>query len=149
MTHRHLAVAAIALVLLVVGAFAAIAALTGDPDAPSRPAAELAPSPRPAAPAPVSPARAPAVGAAAGKPVVGELEPSSGPAAGGGQVVIHGSNLGGVAQVLFGSTAARIAAREEGRLTVDVPSGSPGAATLVLTNSDGSYAVAPAAYTYR
>ena len=160
MTPRRLAAAAIALALVIGGVIFAVFTLTGDAPAPDRGAA-AAPEraaapvavPIPAAPGegppPVVTARTPPAPTTGAKPVVRAVTPRSGPAAGGGQAVIHGSNLGGVAQVMFGTTPARIAARADDALTVDVPSGAPGVATLVLTNADGSYGVAPSAYTYR
>lgn len=162
MTPRRLAAAAVALAVVIGGVIAAIAVLTSDPSEPERPAAPApagpaAPAAAPAAPSAPAPAdtsmalaaRTPPPASSGGKPLIQGVTPRSGPAAGGGQAVIRGSNLAGVAQVMFGTTPARIAARADDALTVDVPSGAPGVATLVLTNADGSYGVAPAAYTYR
>jgi hypothetical protein len=160
MTPRRLAAAAVALAVVIGGVVAAVAALTSEPAepdraaaaAPARPADPVA-APLPAAPDQGAPAmiaaRTPPPAPTGRKPVIRAVTPKSGPVVGGGQAVIQGSNLGGVAQVMFGTTPARIASRGDDALTVDVPAGTPGAATLVLTNADGNYAVAPSAYTYR
>jgi len=51
-------------------------------------------------------------------------------------------------QVLFGNVAARVTSQSSNAVTVLVPEGNPGPVSVVVTNRDGTYAVAGAAYSY-
>jgi hypothetical protein len=79
-------------------------------------------------------------------PVIVDVWPAQGPASGGQEVVIRGENLRAV-QVLFGVAPARILAATAESLTVrSPPVGAAGPAPIVVTNGDGSYAIAPFTY---
>jgi hypothetical protein len=83
------------------------------------------------------------------KPEIANVSPASGPAEGGGEVVITGSGFANV-QVMWGGDVARVTSQSSNAITVVVPAGTAGAVTtLVVTNRDGTYGVRPAAYTYR
>jgi IPT/TIG domain-containing protein len=83
------------------------------------------------------------------KPDIANVSPASGPAEGGGEVVITGSGFANV-QVMWGGDVARVTSQSSNAITVVVPAGTAGAVTtLVVTNRDGTYGVRPAAYTYR
>ena len=85
------------------------------------------------------------------------LSPSSGPAAGGSQVVISGSGFGSATPVVrFGGVAATVLASDPGGISVTVrtPSGTPGPTAVTVTsagpNGAGtSPAVASSTFTYR
>ena len=98
----------------------------------------------------------PLTGASAGCPAVTGLSPSSGPAAGGSQVVISGSGFGSATPVVrFGGVAATVLASDPGGISVTVrtPSGTPGPTAVTVTsagpNGAGtSPAVASSTFTY-
>jgi hypothetical protein len=81
-------------------------------------------------------------------PAIDQVAPRSAPASGGAQVVLRGRNLRPVS-VMFGTQAARITRASEEAVTVEVPRGQAGPATIALTNDDGSYAMAGVPFTYR
>jgi hypothetical protein len=83
------------------------------------------------------------------KPQLAQVSPPSGPAAGGNEVLITGSGFAN-AQVMFGHEPAQVTSQSSNAITVIAPEGAAGApGTIVVTNRDGSYAVAGAAYAYR
>jgi hypothetical protein len=83
------------------------------------------------------------------KPQLANVSPSSGPATGGNEVVITGSGFAG-AQVMFGHQVAQVTSQSSNAISVVVPEGTPNVpATVVITNRDGTYAVAGAVYAYR
>jgi hypothetical protein len=82
------------------------------------------------------------------KPQLAQVSPRSGPAEGGNEVLITGSGFAN-AQVMFGGHVARVTSQSSNAITVIAPEGLAGApVTVVVTNRDGSYAVAGAAYTH-
>jgi rubrerythrin len=88
-------------------------------------------------------------GSAAAAPAIAGVSPSSGGAAGGEEVLITGSGFANV-QVLFGDEVARVTSQSSNAITVIAPPGAAGAThTVVVTNRDGSYAVARGGYAYR
>jgi rubrerythrin len=82
------------------------------------------------------------------RPQLANVSPASGAPAGGGEVLITGSGFSNV-QVMFGSTVARVLNQSSNAVTVVAPEGAEGPCTVVVTNRDGTYAVAASAYTYR
>ena len=80
-------------------------------------------------------------------PIIEEVEPRVGPASGGARVTIRGRNLR-ASQVMFGLAPARIIRAGPNAVTVEAPPASAGPVLIAVTNEDGSYAVAPAAFTY-
>ncbi len=97
----------------------------------------------PAAPASAVSRSAPARGGV--RPEVARLSPSSGGS--GTQIVIEGANFARP-QVLFGSSPAQVVNATGSAVTVVVPDGK-GTVSVVVTNPDGTYAVAGNAYTCR
>lgn len=84
-------------------------------------------------------------------PVVHAVSPASGPEAGGNLVTISGLNFGARPQVLFGSQVALPAAAPAATatsITVIAPKENAGLISVVVTNQDGQYVVAPLAYRY-
>jgi hypothetical protein len=83
------------------------------------------------------------------KPIIEDVWPDKAPASGGERVVIRGKNLQ-AAQVVFGLVPARIidinAAQDT--LTVVVPASAAGRVAIVVTNSDGNYALAGSIFQY-
>ena len=80
-------------------------------------------------------------------PIIEEVEPRVGPASGGARVTIRGRNLR-ASQVMFGLAPARIIRAGPNAVTVEAPPASAGPVFIAVTNDDGSYAVAPAPFTY-
>lgn len=75
------------------------------------------------------------------------VSPSSGE--GGSFVTIAGSNFRAGAQVFFGGLAASgVQVVNSGTILATTPSNSPGAANIVVFNSDGTWGVRPQAFTY-
>ena len=78
-------------------------------------------------------------------PAVTTLSPSSGPAAGGSanNVTVTGVNFDGVAQVLFGSTAASFSVKSPTQMIVTPPSGNAGdKVDIILISFNGQHSVA-------
>lgn len=70
---------------------------------------------------------------------VASIVPSTGPAAGGTVVTITGTNLDGVADVKFGSTAGtNLKILTSGRLQVTTPAGTAGAVSVVVGDEAGA-----------
>lgn len=89
----------------------------------------------------------PGPGVAAGPvPVIGDVSPRS--AAGGILVRIRGQHFR-AAQVMFGGQPAQIVSDSEVELAVLAPEGGEGTVPIAVTNGDGTYTVAPDAFTYR
>lgn len=80
-------------------------------------------------------------------PVVEVMTPASAPAAGGVEVVLRGRNLR-VAQVMFGTAAARITHASPGEVRVVAPQVAPGAVRVALTNDDGHFALVGEPFTF-
>ncbi|MGA8726755.1 MAG: IPT/TIG domain-containing protein [Acidimicrobiales bacterium] len=79
-------------------------------------------------------------------PTVTNVNPPSGPTAGGNSVTITGANLETASSVTFGSGTASISADMSGSITVTVPAGtSAGPVTVTVTTPSGS---ASGSYTY-
>ncbi|MFJ7226525.1 Ig-like domain repeat protein, partial [Streptomyces sp. NPDC098090] len=73
--------------------------------------------------------------------------PSSGPSAGGGNVLLVGSNLNGVTGVTFGGTPATILSQSFGTyITVVAPAHAPGSVNVVVNTTSGPSN--PVTYTY-
>jgi serine/threonine protein kinase len=70
-------------------------------------------------------------------PVVIEISPSSGPAAGGTSVTITGTNLSSATGVSFGGTGGRITADSSTQITATSPSGS-GTVDITVTTAGGT-----------
>jgi hypothetical protein len=84
----------------------------------------------------------------AARPVIRTVSPHAGVDAGGNEVTIKGENLE-VAQVLFDSSVARVVSQAPDAVTVVAPPREDMArVSIVVTNRDGSYAVASGAYRY-
>lgn len=67
------------------------------------------------------------------------IAPATGPAAGGTDVVIIGTNLGGVLGVTFGGVAATmVRATSETRVTCKAPAHAAGAVNVVVTDDSGA-----------
>ncbi|MEV0487364.1 IPT/TIG domain-containing protein [Streptomyces sp. NPDC050508] len=67
------------------------------------------------------------------------ISPATGPAAGGTVVTITGTNLDGVADVKFGSTAGtNLKILSAGRLQVTTPAGAAGAVSVVVGDEAGA-----------
>jgi IPT/TIG domain len=92
-------------------------------------------------------ARTPASGTTM-KPAISGVSPASGPAKGGNEVLITGSDFAS-AQVLFGGQLAQVTSQSSNAVTVVVPEGESGPVAVVVTNREGTYSVAGSAYTYR
>ncbi|WP_030372333.1 IPT/TIG domain-containing protein [Streptomyces rimosus] len=70
---------------------------------------------------------------------IASVSPATGPAAGGTVVTITGTNLDGVADVKFGSTAAtNLKVLSAGRLQVTTPAGTAGAVAVVVGDEAGA-----------
>lgn len=70
---------------------------------------------------------------------IASISPATGPAAGGTVVTITGTNLDGVADVKFGSTAGtNLKVLSAGRLQVTTPAGAAGAVSVVVGDDAGS-----------
>jgi hypothetical protein len=82
------------------------------------------------------------------KPTISGVSPASGPAKGGNEVLITGSDFAS-AQVLFGGQMAQVTSQSSNAVTVVVPEGESGPVAVVVTNREGTYSVAGSAYTYR
>jgi IPT/TIG domain len=80
--------------------------------------------------------------------VIANVSPQSGPASGGNEILITGSGFANV-QVLIGGDVAQVTSQSSNAVTVIAPDGNTGVVTVVVTNREGTYAVAPAAYAYR
>ncbi|MFL5272062.1 MAG: IPT/TIG domain-containing protein [Anaeromyxobacteraceae bacterium] len=83
------------------------------------------------------------------KPQLANVSPPAGALEGGGEVLITGSGFTNV-QVMFGRDPARVTSQSSNAITVLVPAGErAGPVSIVVTNRDGSYAVAAGAYAYQ
>ena len=83
-----------------------------------------------------------------GPPTVTDVTPSSGPAAGGTNVTVSGTNFTGATGVTFGGTAAtNVSVASEVTLTCDTPAHAAGAVSVVVTTPSGSNE-ANTAFTY-
>jgi hypothetical protein len=81
------------------------------------------------------------------KPSIARVSPEA--AEGGQEILITGSGFANV-QVLFGSEPARITSQSSNAVTVIAPEGVAGRpVSVVVTNRDGTYAVAGHAFSYR
>jgi hypothetical protein len=127
-----------------------LAACSGTGPAGPTPAPVVTPDPTP--PAAPTPTPSPPPGpVASGAPVIAGVAPAAGPESGGNLVTITGTGFGVRPQVLFGSLVARVAtvpAPTDTSVTVIAPKENPGLVSLVVTNQDGLFAVAPLAYRY-
>jgi len=86
-------------------------------------------------------------------PVITSINPTQGPVAGGNSVTITGTALDTATAVTFNGAAAAITARTATTLTVTVPPGVAGPASVIVTNPFGTNApngtgVLPVFYTY-
>jgi hypothetical protein len=82
-------------------------------------------------------------------PVVSNLVPDHGPAAGGNQVTIFGTHLAGATQVSFGGNNASINFGNDTSISVTAPQGTPGSIDVSVTTPSGTSANTPADdYTY-
>jgi hypothetical protein len=82
------------------------------------------------------------------RPTISSISQQGGGVAGGNELTIKGENFSSP-QILFNSAPARILSGSPDAVTVIVPAQErPGIATIVVTNRDGSYAVARNAYKY-
>ena len=81
------------------------------------------------------------------KPVIDDVWPNKGPSSGGERVVIRGRNLQ-AAQIVIGLAPAHIIEASEDKVTIVAPAAGAGAAAIVLTNRDGTYAVATGEFQY-
>jgi hypothetical protein len=97
-----------------------------------------------APPAPWTPSRDAEAGA---KPFIEDIWPDKAPASGGDRIVLRGKNLQ-AAQVVFGLAPAKILDASTDRLTVAAPAASAGEVAIVVTNRDGSYAIAGTPFHY-
>ncbi|MBI3757978.1 MAG: IPT/TIG domain-containing protein, partial [Deltaproteobacteria bacterium] len=70
-------------------------------------------------------------------PTVNTVTPNSGPTAGGSTVMLNGTNLSGVQQVLFGNAPAAFSVTSATVLTVTTPPGS-GVADVTVVSPDGT-----------
>jgi hypothetical protein len=101
----------------------------------------------PAQPAP-APSRALPAARTGARPTIRSLSPLSGDEAGGNEVTIEGANFSRV-QVLFNSSVARVVSETSDAVTVVAPKQADApVVSVVVTNRDGSYAVASGAYRY-
>lgn len=78
-----------------------------------------------------------ASGAPASPPVVDTLTPDSGPAAGGNDVVIAGSDFTDTSDVSFGASAASFVVDNDAQITAEAPAGT-GTVQVVVTTPAGS-----------
>jgi hypothetical protein len=70
---------------------------------------------------------------------IASVSPATGPAAGGTVVTITGTNLDGVSEVKFGSTAGTaLKVLSAGRIQVTTPAGSAGAVNVVVNDEAGT-----------
>ncbi|MBB5035561.1 beta strand repeat-containing protein [Prosthecobacter vanneervenii] len=82
-------------------------------------------------------------------PTVTSISPPSGPLAGGISVTIHGTNFTGTTGVTLGGTAATgVSVVDDSTITCTTPAHSAGAASVLVTNADGTNA-ANSLYTYQ
>ncbi|MFG2581582.1 IPT/TIG domain-containing protein [Streptomyces malaysiensis] len=79
-------------------------------------------------------------------PTITSLFPSTGPAAGGNSVIIHGTNLSGAVQVLFGTTPGTILTSTPTQITATAPPGT-GTVNVTVTTPNGTSNALPYAYT--
>src|SRR5206468_3933736 len=77
-------------------------------------------------------------------PAVTSISPTSGPSAGGTQVTISGSNLGGATSVRCGTTAAAISSKPTKSIVVHSPPGTAGTVDVTVTNAGGTSALVTA-----
>lgn len=71
-------------------------------------------------------------------PLLTSVTPSSGPAAGGNSVQLHGDNFFVPQQVLFGTTPATITASTPTLVTVTAPAHAPGVVPVSISTPDGT-----------
>lgn len=89
----------------------------------------------------------PATTAAA--PAVASVTPESGPAGGGTNVTITGTNFAGGAGVTFGATAAtNVVVVDATTITADTPAHTAGSVDVVVTNPDGQSGALAGGFTY-
>src|SRR5581483_11968968 len=88
--------------------------------------------------------------AASGGPVVSNIEPKTGPAAGGTTVTIQGSNFTGANHVLFGSTAVdHFTVNSDTQITAVSPAGSGMVHVTVVTSAGTSATSSADQFTYQ
>ena len=84
------------------------------------------------------------------KLAVSEVQPSSGPASGGGLALVKGQGFKAGAKVLFGSAAAaNVVVETDTLITCIVPAGAPGAVPVTVETLDGQKAALADGYTYK
>ena len=71
-------------------------------------------------------------------PQISSLSPTSGPAAGGNQVTINGTNLQPVTTVKFDTTSASIVSKSATKIIVTAPAHAPGQVTVKVDSPGGS-----------
>jgi hypothetical protein len=84
---------------------------------------------------------------AASAPAISSLSPSSGPATGGTDVTITGSNFTGATAVTIGGTAASFDVNSDTRITATTPPGTAGSANVTVTTPSGTSSAATFTYT--
>jgi hypothetical protein len=83
------------------------------------------------------------------KPANIAVTPASGPVDGGTAVIITGTNFRAGAQVYFaGLPAVSVRMLDAGTLQATTPTGSSGTSNVVVMNSDGTWGVAPGAFSF-
>lgn len=82
-------------------------------------------------------------------PTITSLSPTSGIAAGGTAVIIHGWNFTGVTSVKFGTKAATYVVNSTEQITATSPSGTTAVTVTVTTSQGASAAGTTTTYTYR
>lgn len=83
------------------------------------------------------------------KLAIAQVTPGSGPAAGGGLVVVKGQGFAGAAQVLIGGKPATgVIVEASALITCLAPPGAPGSADVTVKNPDGASATLPDGYQY-
>ncbi len=80
---------------------------------------------------------------------VNSVVPARGPASGGQSVAVYGSGFSEGAQVLFGDQAAQsVTFVSDGQLDCVTPPHQPGPVAVRVTNTDGTWGIKDAAYTF-
>ena len=93
------------------------------------------------------PWRPPAEAAVGASPIVEQVSPARASTRGGTRVVLRGRHLR-PASVMFGDAPASIVAASDGEVTVLAPPAPPGAVTIAVTNTDGTYALVGSSFTF-
>jgi len=93
------------------------------------------------------PWRPPAESAVGATPVIDQVTPARASTRGGAKVTIRGQHLR-PASVMFGDAPASIVGGSDREVTVLVPPSPPGAVTIALTNTDGTYALVGNGFTF-